>query len=55
MVEYLNRLEEDAALGVYSMCRVRETGQVACAADVYDVDRPDLELTVMCAECRFAS
>jgi len=47
VTDYLNRLDEDAMLGIYSMVRVQETGQCYSEQDTYNIDKPDLDLKVI--------
>ena len=46
IVDYINKLDEDAALGIFASAEVVETKQCFSDQDTFNIDKPDLELKV---------
>ena len=45
--DYINKLDEDAALGIFASAAVVETKQCFSDQDTFHIDKPDLELKVL--------
>ena len=42
----MNRLDEDATVGLYTLAQVSETGQIFTHEDTVSIDKPDLKIKV---------
>ena len=45
--DYINKLDEDAALGIFASAEVAETKQCFSDQDTFNIDKSDLELKVI--------
>ena len=46
MVDYINKLDEDANVGIFASADVVETNQRFSDQDSFSIDKPDLEMKV---------